>query len=408
MDKREPNKRPLTKDLTVRALIAADRPYIVWDETSALGVRVMPTGSRSFLVTYQHAGRSRWFHLGRYPAVPLAEARTLAGKIKARAALGEDPQGEKVAARHRQHDEISFKGLVDEYLVAKRTLKSLPQYQRAIDADILPALANKKAVDVNETDIERIVTKIEGRGSPQSAAMAKAVISAIYRWAMTERRPKIKIAASPTTTVKTGKSEARERVLSIEEIANLWPQLGDSDADRAIRVLLLTGQRPGEVGGLVWEEVGPDWWWNLPEARSKNGRAHRIWIGPRVRPLLGQRQQSGAVFPSLGLDRTAQVMAINFVFKAAAKRAAIEGVRPHDCRRTMTTLAAEHGITDAFMLDRMTNHALKGEQKTYQRAGFLRQMRAAWDDWADLLLDRIVTGKLVDDIAGKVVSIEAA
>jgi hypothetical protein len=74
----------------------------------------------------------------------------------------------------------------------------------------------------------------------------------------------------------------------------------------------------------------------------------------------------------------------------------------------MTTLAAEHGVTDAFMLDRMTNHALKGEQKTYQRAGFLRQMRTAWDQWADLLFDQIVTGKVTTETTGKVVAIEAA
>jgi len=72
----------------------------------------------------------------------------------------------------------------------------------------------------------------------------------------------------------------------------------------------------------------------------------------------------------------------------------------------MTTLAAEHGITDAYMLDRMTNHALEGEQKTYQRAGFRRQMRTAWDLWADLLLDKIRTRKIAEEAAGKVVSIE--
>src|SRR5262245_58592413 len=137
---REPNRTPLTKELTIRALKPRARDYIVWDATSALGVKVTPTGTKSYLVAYQHDGRTRWYHLGRHPAVPLSRARRNAGEVKAMAALGRDPQGEKVAARERHRTEISFSELAREYLAAKTDMRSIAQYERSLRVDTLPVI----------------------------------------------------------------------------------------------------------------------------------------------------------------------------------------------------------------------------------------------------------------------------
>jgi integrase len=408
---RPPLRLDLRKEMTVRALKPAEKAYIAWDTGSALGVKVTPTGGKSFLVVYRHAGRARWMHLGRYPAVPLAEACASAGKVRARAALGDDPHGDKVAARARERDEITFEQLAAEYVAAKRKegMRSLAQYERALRKEWLPAIGRKKAVDVTDDDVERVLDKIEQRGSAVSAGQVRYKLSAVYTWAIKDRRPKLKVA-NPTETVRADDADERERVLTPSEIEALWPRLGDGEQGRALRLLLMLGQRPGEVAGLLWEEIGEDWWWQLPAERSKSKRAHRIWIGPRARPLLGARG-AGAVFPLLA-ERQGR---LNDAFKAAAALAGIptdpaepSNARPHDFRRTFTTCVVEHGICDAFMAERMTNHALKGEMRTYQRAGFLRKMRAGWDGWADLLLDEITTGRLDDEAAGKVIDLSAA
>jgi integrase len=139
--------------------------------------------------------------------------------------------------------------LAREYLAAKAGMRSIDQYERSLKADTLPFIGNLKAVDVTDSDIERIVTRMEARGS--SAGYARAVISAIYTWAMKHRRPKLRMAGNPTKTVTTGIGESRERVLSAAEIMTLWPALGDDDGGRALRLMLMLGQRPGEVGLVV-------------------------------------------------------------------------------------------------------------------------------------------------------------
>ena len=76
------------------------RDVIFWDTIQpGMCVKVTPKSKRSFKAVYRHGGRLRWFHIDTYPAIGLADARRIARTVRARAALGEDPHGEKVELR---------------------------------------------------------------------------------------------------------------------------------------------------------------------------------------------------------------------------------------------------------------------------------------------------------------------
>src|SRR5262245_2304113 len=166
-------------ELTVRKAKAERIAYLTWDtHQRGLALRVQPTGARSWVVVYRHAGRPRWYHLGNAEALALADARRLAQRIALRVAEGKDPAAERKAERGAG----TFADLAARYVeqYAKRRNKSWAQADRLVQRYVLPRWGKLQAGSITRADAKALMTRIEAR---ILANQVLAATSAIFSWA---------------------------------------------------------------------------------------------------------------------------------------------------------------------------------------------------------------------------------
>jgi integrase len=356
-----PNKRKLN-DLFVKRLVPTDRAYLVWDDYQrGLAVNVQPTGRKTFKCIYSLRGRPRWYSLGPADAIGLADARRLASGIMFQVAEGKDPAAERKAARSKGTFEELAARYVEDH--AKKHNKSWKQAETLVRRYLVPRWGKLQADCISRADVKTAVAAI---AAPVLANQVLASASAIFSWAIREELLK----DNPARLVDRHKTTSRERVLSDREIPKFWSGFDDAGLlqGTALKLILLTGQRPGEVTHMRREHIA-DGWWTLPGAPvpglswpgTKNGETHRVWLPGPVRTLLAELddEAAGQVFPRLGqLDEAMRAI--------CGKLGVNEKVTPHDLRRTHgTTIAALGFGRDA--MNRIQNHKEGGIGSVYDR-----------------------------------------
>ena len=118
------------------------------------------------------------------------------------------------------------------------------------------------------------LAEIATRNGPIAANRARAALSALFTWAMREGL----VETNPVVgTNRAVPERSRERVLSDPELAAIWQACGSDDYGQIVRLLILTGQRREEVGGMRWKEIDlVSARWCMPPERTKNHRPHEI------------------------------------------------------------------------------------------------------------------------------------
>lgn len=365
-----PNKRKLTHLLVKRAKPRA-QPYMIWDtQRGGLGLRIETTGHRAFKVVYRHHGRPRWYHLGAADAIGLAEARKLAGDIMYRAAQGEDPQGERMAARKA----ASFAEVAERYCneYAKRKNKSWKQAASLVAKHLLPKWGKLDPKVITRSDVRAVLSKLVEAPVLANAVLASA--SAIFSWAVDQEI----ITVNPCTGIERNKSASRERVLSDAELPRFWSAFSELDLMRgaALKALLLTGQRPGEVAHMRWEHIN-DGWWEMPGKPTegwpgtKNGQTHRVWLPQAVQDMIAalNAEPTGFVFTH---DGSHPIQKLSEAMQSICKRLSVERATPHDLRRTHGTAITALGFSRDAM-DRIQNHREGGVRNVYDRHKYLEE-----------------------------------
>src|SRR5262245_27902345 len=357
---RKPNRRNLT-ELFVRKVTADTTPINVWDEKErGLVLRVHPTGRRAFKVVYSRRGRPRWYHLG---DVGLADARRMAIRIKLAVAEGKDPAAERKAERGAG----TFAELAERYVeqYAKRKNKSWRQADALVRKHLLPRWSKLDARSITRSDVRAVVGRVQ---APVVANQVKAAASAIFTWAVKQEV----VTANPCAGIDDNETRSRDRVLSDSEVPRFWSAFDDAGLIRssALKVILLTGQRPGEVAHMRFEHI-KDGWWEMPGAQdkklgwpgTKNGESHRIWLPEVARPIIADvGGDTGFVFggrrPVTGLDGAMREICTELRVN--------EKATPHDLRRTHGTMITRLGFGRDAM-NRIQNHREGGITDVYDR-----------------------------------------
>ena len=402
--KKPPNRRLLT-DLYIQKLKPTAKTFLVWDtKQGGLALQVTKRGTMSFKVIYRHKGRIRWYHIDRYPTIGLADARKTAKTIRAKATLGGDPHGEKVASRIGANLNHVAQAYVERY--ARKENKSWKQADALVRTYILPKLGHRKVRDIARRDIRAIFDAITESGRPPLANQVLAAISAVLSWA-TEREI---IEQNPAKGIKRNKVKARTRFLSNAEIRAVWPKFDDLGLlpTTALKIIMLTGQRPGEATRMRWEDVDLDKaMWTLPGEPegtwrgTKNARTHEVPLSAPVIALLHELgpENIGPVFPS---TRRGYHMAIPSV-ASVWKDLDIPFFRPHDLRATAASGMDALGIQKDH-ISRVLNHVEGGQTAKYIRHDHLDQKRHALDIWANELV-AIIGGRGKTDQKAEVVQL---
>jgi integrase len=364
-------KRRLT-ELAVRKLKPARQAYMIWDVLQrGLAIRVQPSGSRAWKCIYSRHGRPRWLHLGDASAIGLADARTLAAEAMLAVARGKDPAAEKRAERGAG----TFADLAATYVerYAKKRNKSWAQSDYLVRRYLLPRWGKLQASTITRGDVRTLLAKIE---APVLANQVLAAASAIFGWAVKQEI----IGGNPCRGIERNDTRSRERILSDSEVPKFWHAFDDAGLiiSTALKMILLAGQRPGEIAHMRHEHV-VDGWWQMPGEPvpalgwpgTKNGESHRIWLPAPVRTLVEELTDDGAttgfVFPAARGRRA--IWGLDAAMRAACKKLGVERATPHDLRRTHgSTITALGFGRDA--MNRIQNHKEGGIASVYDRHGY--------------------------------------
>jgi integrase len=379
------------KLVTMLALPDGKGDVIHWDgDLKRLGYRLRRSGGnvlRSWVVRYRVGARQRRMTLD---AVLSAEqARAAARKILAHVELGEDPQGDK--ARQRVADKHTVRGLVEDYLADKqpelrpKTFRDTASYLTDSYFKPLHGMAIDK---VTRRDVAVCLTRIKREHSPIVAGLARAKLSAFFVWCLRQGLAE----GNPTIGTDAGKRVApRERVLSDAELAAIWKaaiEIG-GDYGAIVQLLLLTGSRRAEIGGMAWSELdldAPNPTWTLPRERSKNHRAHVLPIMPMMRaiiaamPRMATRDQLFGARARIGFANWGEG-------KARLDRVAGLAVawHLHDLRRTVATRLGDLGV-QPHIIEAVLNHHSghrAGVAGVYNKSPYEREVRTALAMWSD-------------------------
>lgn len=329
------------KNLTVRFVetVKVETRTDYWDDVvRGLVLRVSPSGVKSWTVVYSRDSDStkRRVTVGKFPAVTLEKARAKALAAVTAVSDGKDPAGDKRARR----DAMTVADLgalyVEKY--AKRNKRTWPEDERLLKRNVYPEIGRMRAVAVKRRDVLDIIeTKAEAGYLAQSTQIL-AVIRKMFNWAVDGDY----LENSPATGIKPrGKAVKRDRVLSDEEVREIWNALPAAalraGTDDIFRLLFLTGQRSGEVCGMRRGEVDIDAaTWTIPGARTKNGLTHVVPLSSAALEIVERAQKAAGEEREAPLfTRIGEPVESNAIAQAARLRLQMtaEPWTPHDIRR---------------------------------------------------------------------------
>jgi integrase len=345
------------------------------DEDSSVagfGARVTAAGARAFVLEYRtRAGRKRRYTIGSFPDWTTTGARERAKQLKQQIDMGGDPLADIEAEREAPTVAELITRFEKEHLPRKRDSTRL-DYGRMIKNHISPFFGkHTKVADVTFADIERLHRKITAAGYPYRANAVVRIASKMFalsiRWTMR--------ADNPCKGIEKNKEYERRRYLKPEELARLIEALAahpNQQAANAIRLLLLTGARRGEILGMKWADVdlGDALWSKLPSS-TKQKEFHESPLSGPARQLLAEirealiakhRQLPEFVFPGGG--DAAHVVNIKGAWRSICKAAGITGLRIHDLRHSFASELVSGGSSLA-LIGALLGHASPETTKRY-------------------------------------------
>lgn len=342
---------------SVEALPVEAKDYFVWDsQIAGFGVRVMPSGAKTYQAQYRKGGRTRRVAIGRHGNITVDEARNLAKEIMGQVAKGENPAEE--LSQHRKAPTVA--ALCERFFEAHAKERCKPstqkEYRRAIDLFIVPALGRFKVVDVERKDIAELHHKFRDR--PYQANRTLGVLSKMFNlaeiWGL---RPD---GSNPCRHVPKYREVKRERYLSQPELQHLGETLVAVEHDgsespfvvAAFRLLILTGCRLGEIQTLKWAYITPDGM-ELPD--SKTG-ARRIPLPQPARDILAHLPRTpGNPYVIEGKLPDSHITDLQHPWRRIRERAGLPNVRIHDLRHTYASNAVSAGMP-IQMVGRLLGH----------------------------------------------------
>ena len=273
----------------------------IWDtQVKGFALRVTAGGARSFVVDYRAKGRQRRITIGSYPDWSVAAARDEAKAMKREVDLGGDPMGQ----RHEEATAPTVRDLWDRY-----EKDHLPQKAARTQADeramwrklILPPLGTTRVSDVTHADVDALHRHItSNRGTPiranRTIEVLRKALNLAIRWGWR--------LDNPATGIRRNPEEKRTRYLSQQELVRLSAALAahpERVSVNAIRLIMLTGARRGEVLNARWDQFDLEAGiWVKPSAHTKQRREHRVPLSAPALSLLSEMRKEAAgpyVFP---------------------------------------------------------------------------------------------------------------
>ena len=335
---------------TTKAGKTAWSRYVLWDDdVRGLGVRIFPTGKKTFILIYRAGSRQRQMTLGPCGVLTLQQARAKAQQLLAAVALeGRDPLAEKKTAKaSATMTELAERYMTEHAEVKKKPASAKTDRQMLRDY-VLPKLSSRSVEDVSRQDVAALHHGL--RQKPYVANRVLALVSKMLnlaeRWSL---RPD---GSNPCRHVQPFKEKKRERYMSSEELARLTDALAAADEDgsesvhalAAIRLLILTGCRLREILHLRWEHVDfENGRLALPD--SKTG-AKMVFLGSVAREVLEViPRTNGNPWVIEGRKPTSHLSDLKGPWRRICEEAELKDLRIHDLRHSFAAVGAGLGLS---------------------------------------------------------------
>jgi integrase len=361
----------------------------------------MPSGVKTWLYIYTYNKKVKWHKLGRYPALSLKEAR-----VKYNEANKEYQNGGNPAARKNKRKKAGTVEDLAELFIERgckqKGNRSWKEYERNIKKDVLPEWGDRNIHDITKADVIELLEKVFDRGARNQSNQVFKIVRRMFNFAI-ERDL---LENTPCYKLKPLAEEvSKERTLSDSEIVTFWQGLGNAYMDdktkRILKLVLLTGLRPGEVAGARLSEFEKDWW-TIPAERSKNKREHKVFLTLLIKQQFEFEENTDHLFPSPApfkeddgsvTERPINVnsvdRALNRTLKGKKKKKgddtppAIEmkAFTPHDLRRTAASKLASLGF--GVIVDKILNHTDRRVTATYDHYDYANEKRMALEALSD-------------------------
>ena len=440
--------REMGKQFTEKTIAAAkpknEKYYL--REGRGFTLQIMPTGSKTFLYIFELDQHKGYLRLGQYPGCSLAEARRLYNAAYNLVKNGIDPREQKRAAVEERGKAVSK--AVREAEAAASAVEDLEKYPfeallkdgipedfvpqtveqlaavwmvrfsqanhterwqgtqlSSLRLHIVPALGKEEITAVRRkhaiTFIERLAAKAPGTAR-NAMKLCRQLFKYAYRMEWAEIQPFNEI----TESVPKIAPKADERHLDDDEIVKAWNELSNSASShyvkRAIKLVLVTAQRPGEVAQMHRDQIKGRWW-TIPAEVAKNRRDHRVYLTDTALELIGS--DKGYIFPSdkgkqpyLSANSLSQAINRGYPESEAAKRVGNQTIKasknsyfgmkpwsPQDLRRTARTNMARVGVIEE-VAEEVVNHKKQGIVGVYNKYRYDKEKEVALIKWEQLLL----------------------
>src|SRR5215204_2436976 len=395
----------LTRPKVARLAVPPGKTEIIVfdDGLPGFGVRVRLGGKRTWIAQYRLGSKQRRVTLGTTDTLDPEEARRRAKSVLGGVHNGDDPQARKAEARARASNTLGTvaANYLERFAAERLRSKTLAETRRYLTVSWKP-LHGLGLNDIGRRAVAVRLSEITRENGPIAANRARVALSAFFNWAMREG---LSDGNPVIGTNRAADERSRHRVLSDEELGRIWDACREDDYGRIVRLLILTGQRRDEVGGISNSEVNfARAVWSIPGDRTKNGRPHEVPLPASAAQILKEAQMevgSGCLFgeargsfqgwskAKAALDR-----------RISASGGSVLPWRLHDIRRTVATRMAELGV-QPHIVEAVLNHVSghkAGVAGVYNRALYAADKRKALDLWGEYVR-ALVKGESANVIA---------
>ena len=401
---------PLT-DIKVRNAKPAARPYKVADG-GGLFISIQPTGGKWWRYKYRFGGKEKLLALGAYPDVSLADARER--HLQARKALagGTDPgQIKKETKRHAVlKSENTFESIAREWH-ENRKHKWTADYVSATIARlqkyVFPSLGGRPIAEIGAPEILSVVRVIEKRDALYLASSVLQTVGRIFSYAIATGRAESNPARDLRGALRPH-TEKHHAYLKAAELPEYLQKMavydGHLQTRLALKFLLLTFVRTGELRGAEWTEIDLDKAeWRIPAGRMKMREQHIVPLSQQAVAVLrelrnhtGNRQH---VFPNQA--KPSGCMSENTMIFALYRMGYHSKATGHGFRSTASTILNENGFMPDVIERQLAHIEQNNVRAAYNHAQYLPERRKMMQWWADYL-DEASTGKVITGKFGKV------
>lgn len=394
-------------DMAIKRAKPKEKAYTLADG-NGLSLLVDTNGSKGWRYRYQFGGKTKMISLGIYPVVTLTEARAKRDEARKLVAGGINPSEARKAdkAAAVSQTENTFKNIALEWYEGRKDRWSVGYREDMMDAfekDVFPYIGNRPIADIKPLELLDVLSVMEKRGATEKLKKVRQRCGEVWKYAIITGRAEYNPAPDLASAFVPHKREHYAH-LSVNELpeflSSIDKYMGSQIVRTALRILILTGVRPGELRKAEWSEINFDnHTWEIPADKMKMRRPHIVPLSEQVTDLLKQIQPiSGSyqyVFPSrTDYKKHISDMALNTMIRRMGYGGRATG---HGFRHTMSTILHEQGYNTAWIETQLAHVDKNSIRGTYNHAQYIdgrREMLQWYADYIDALEngDNVVHG----------------